>query len=140
MSMAWYLGQILHHPPLLDAVHIYPPLPSRNSQHCLCWEIYPHTAWPNGSYSEKMPRHIGPYWGVIWTIPITSIPRAKCSTWKLGQNGLIWPFLRSFWLYHGIYSFFFHLTGFFSLKLMPLGDLSTYGYISGQSKKKTWSI
>ena len=22
-----------------------------------------NTAWPNGSYSEKMPRHSGPYWG-----------------------------------------------------------------------------
>ena len=50
---------------------------------------YNTTVWPNVRYSEKMPRHSGPYWGVVWTFPITSIPRAKCSTWKLGQNGLI---------------------------------------------------
>ena len=72
------------------------------------------TAWPNGSYSEKMPRHSGPYWGVVWTLPITSIPRAKCSTWKLGQNGLILPFLRSFPLFHGISAFFFIWLAFFS--------------------------
>ena len=23
------------------------------------------TAWPNGSYSEKMPRHNGPYWVIV---------------------------------------------------------------------------
>ena len=64
------------------------------------------TAWPNASYSEKMPGHIDPYWVIVWTLPITSIPKTKCSTWKLGQNGLIWPFFRSFWLFYGIWAFF----------------------------------
>ena len=76
-------------------------------------ETRPPTVWPNASYSEKMPRHSGPYWVVVWTLPITSIPRAKCSTGKLGQNGLIWPFLRSFWLCHRISSFFHKWVDFF---------------------------
>ena len=61
-----------------------------------------HTAWSNASYSEKMPGHIDPYWVIVWTPPVTSVPITKCSTWKLGQNGLIWPFFRSFWLFYGI--------------------------------------
>ena len=32
------------------------------------------TVWPNGSYSEKMPWHSGPYWVVVLTLPITSSP------------------------------------------------------------------
>ena len=60
-----------------------------------------------------MPQHSGPYWAVVWTLPITSIPRAKCSTWKLGQNGLIWPFLRSFRLFHEICSLFFICLDFY---------------------------
>ena len=94
-----------------------------------------HTAWPNGSYSEKMPRHSGPYWVVVWTIPNTSIPRAKCSTWKLGQNGLICPFLRSFGLYHGIRDFFLYDSIFFS-ETDANKYLITHGYLPGQGKKK----
>ena len=98
------------------------------------------TVWPNGSYSEKMPRHSGPYWVVVWTLPITSTPRAKCSTWKLGQNGLIWPFLRSFWLYHGIRGFFFVWLDFFSLKLMPTGILSPMDTCQAKARKKSGQI
>ena len=98
------------------------------------------TAWPNGSYSEKMPRHSGPYWVVVWTIPNTSIPRAKCSTWKLGQNGLICPFLRSFGLYHGIRGYFVCMTVFFSLKLMPTNILSPMDTCLAKAKRKSGQI
>ena len=97
--------------------------------HCeLGWleQTWPSTSWIQLHYTARhsMPRHRDPYWVVVWTLPITSTPRAKCSTWKLGQNGLIWPFLRSFWLYHEIRGFFLYDWIFFLLKLMPTGILS----------------
>ena len=86
-----------------------------------------------------MPRHSGPYWVVVWTLPITSIPRAKYSTGKLGQNGLIWLFLRSFWLYHRIGSFFHKWVDFFFSETDANEHFSSYGHILGQVKKKIWS-
>ena len=89
------------------------------------------TAWPNASYSEKMPRHIDPYWVIVWTLLITFIPRTKCSTGKLGQNGLIWPFLRSFWLFYGIRAFFFVYDCFFYFRIDANKYFPSFGYILG---------
>ena len=124
---AWH-GRMLGHPPLtfghrcMQECH----LPGFKASY-----FTGPTVWPNGSYSEKMPRHSGLYWVVVWTLPFTSIPRSKCSTWKLGQNGLICPFLKSSWLYHGIRSnFFFCMTIFFS-DTDAKGYLITHGYLPG---------
>ena len=94
------------------------------------------TAWPNASYSEKMPGHIDPYWVIVWTPPITSVPITKCSTWKLGQNGLICPFFRSFHFFNGIRGFFYVWLLFFSPKLMLTSIFHSYGYMLDQLKKE----
>ena len=52
----------------------------------------------------------------------------KCSTWKLGHNGQIWPFLRSFWLFYKI----------FFPKLMPERIFLSGGYMLGEIVKKNW--
>ena len=84
--------------------------------HCeLGWleQTWPSTSWIQLHYTARhgMPRHRDPYWVVVWTLPIISIPWTKCSTGKLGQNGLLWPFL-------GHFGFFMEFAAFFLVWLI----------------------
>ena len=94
--------------------------------HCeLGWleQTWPSTSWIQLHYTARhsMPRHRDPYWVVVWTLPIISIPWTKCSTGKLGQNSLTRPFL-------GHFGFFMEFAAFFLVWLIFFSETDANKY------------